>query len=454
VTQLELMPVAAWPGERGWGYDGVALSAPPAAYGGPDGLRRLVDACHGRGLAVLLDVVYNHLGPSGNYLALYGPYFTDRYRTPWGAAVNLDGAGSDEVRRFVCDNARMWLADYHLDGLRIDAVHAMLDRSAIHVLEELAEGTRDLAAHLGRPLALVAESDLNDPRLVRPPAVGGYGLDAQWNEDFHHALHALLTGERTGYYADFGALADLAATLRRGFAYGGRYSGYRRRRHGRPAPDLSGHQLVGCLQNHDQVGNRARGERLGHLVSPGRLRIGAAVVLLGPFLPMLFQGEEWGAATPFLYFTDHDDPELARAVSQGRRREFAAFGWDPEDVPDPQAPETFMRSKLDWSEPAREPHASLLDWHRRLARLRRAYPELTDGRLDRVSVDFDEAGRWLTMSRGRVTLALSLAAEVRRVPLGAGRPRRLLLASSADVAVAGDAIALPPDSVAVLGPPA
>jgi maltooligosyltrehalose trehalohydrolase len=437
VTHLELMPVAACPGTRGWGYDGVDLYAPHQAYGGPDGLRRLIDACHGRGLAALLDVVYNHLGPSGNYLAPFGPYFTDRYRTPWGEAVNLDGAGSDEVRRFICDNARMWLEEYHLDGLRIDAVHAMLDRSAVHVLEELAEATRGLAAHLGRPLVLIAESDLNDPRLVRPPAVGGYGLDAQWNEDFHDARHAALTGERSGYYADFGTLADLAATLRQGFAYGGRYSGYRRRRHGRPATgvSLSGHQLVGCLQNHDQVGNRARGDRLAHLVSPGRQRVGAAL-----------------AATPFLYFTDHHDPDLARAVSLGRRREFAAFGWDPEDVPDPQAPETFLRSKLDWSEPAREPHASLLAWHRRLVRLRRVYPELTDGRLDRVRVDFDEAGRWLAMSRGCITLVLNLASETRQVPLAAGRPRHLLLASSADVTVAADAIDLPSDSVAVLGP--
>jgi maltooligosyltrehalose trehalohydrolase len=452
VTHLELMPVAAFPGARGWGYDGVALFAPHHAYGGPAGLARLVDACHARGLAVLLDVVYNHLGPSGNYLACFGPYFTDRYRTPWGEALNLDSAGSDEVRRFVCDNARMWLADYHLDGLRIDAVHALFDRSATHLLEQLAGEVRELAAHLGRPLALIAESDLNDPRFVRPPAAGGYGLDAQWNEDFHHALHTVLTGERQGYYADFGALADLAAALRDGFAYAGRYSPYRRRRHGRPLDGVSGRQLVGCLQNHDQVGNRARGDRLAQLVSPARLRVGAAVLLLAPFVPMLFQGEEWGATTPFLYFTDHDDPELARAVSRGRREEFAAFGWDPRDVPDPQAPESFRRSVLDWDEPARPAHAALLDWHRRLIALRRAFPELTDGRLDGVDVRCDEAGRWLAMARGRVTLCLNLAAEPRRVPVPSDRPRHVLLASVPDVQVASDAVALPPDSVAVLGP--
>ncbi len=452
VTHLELMPVAAFPGARGWGYDGVDLWAPHEGYGGPEGLRRLVEACHARGLAVLLDVVYNHLGPSGNYLSAFGPYFTDRYRTPWGEAVNLDAAGSDEVRRFICDNACMWLSDYHLDGLRIDAVHALLDRSAVHVLEELAERVRDLAAHLGRPLALIAESDLNDPRLVRPPAAGGYGLDAQWNEDFHHALHAVLTGERSGYYADFGMLADIAASLGRAFAYGGRYSPYRRRRHGRSAPDLTGHQLVGFLQNHDQVGNRAIGERLSHLVTPERLRVGAALVLLGPFVPMLFQGEEWGASSPFLYFTDHDDPDLGRAVSEGRRREFAAFGWDPADVPDPQAPATFARSKLDWTELAREPHGAVLDWHRRLVRLRRAHPELTDGRLDRVRVEWDEATRWLSMSRGRITLALNLAAEPRRVPLPAARPRHVLLTSGAGLAVEADAVTVPPDAVAVLGP--
>ena len=450
VSHVELMPVADFPGARGWGYDGVALWAPRHAYGGPEGLKRLVDACHARGLAVLLDVVYNHLGPAGNYLARFGPYFTDRYRTPWGEAVNLDGAGSDEVRRFVCDNAGMWLADYHLDGLRLDAVHALLDRSATHLLEQLAGETRVLAAALGRPLVLVAESDLNDPRLVQPPARGGYGLDAQWNEDFHHALHAALTGERTGYYADFGCLADLAATLRDGFAYAGRYSVYRRRRHGRVPVGVGGHQLVGCLQNHDQVGNRARGERTAALLGPGRLRIGAALVMTAPFVPLLFQGEEWGATTPFLFFTDHE-PALGRLVSEGRRREFAAFGWPADAVPDPQAPETFLRSRLDWSEPGRPAHAALLEWYRALARLRREQPDLADGRRDRVATAVDEDARWLRVERGAVTVVANLADVERRVPLPAGRPRRVLLAWPAPPPVDADAVTLAPDACAILG---
>ena len=453
VTHVELMPVAEFPGSRGWGYDGVDLYAPHHAYGGPEGLKRLVNACHAHGLAVLLDVVYNHLGPSGNYLAHFGPYFTDRYVTPWGRAVNFDGRDSDEVRRLVSDNALMWLYDYHFDGLRIDAVHAIVDSSALHILEQLAAEARAFEAHLGRHLVLIAESDLNDPRVVRSPAVGGYGLDAQWNEDFHHALHAVLTGERDGYYADFGSLADLATTLREGFVYAGCYSRYRRRRHGRPATSLSGHRFVGCLQNHDQVGNRPRGERSSRLMSPGRLKIGAALVFTAPFVPMLFQGEEWGATTPFQYFTDHDDPALGRAVRDGRRHEFAAFGWDPREVPDPQAPDTFARSKLDWREPERESHAGLLDWHRRLIRLRRALPALSDGRMDRVRAAFDEDARWLALERGPVTAVCNLADRTQRVGLARARPPHVLLASDPQIQVTPEGVALPPDSVAILGPP-
>jgi len=453
VTHVELMPVAELPGARGWGYDGVDLYAPHHAYGGPSGFKRLVDACHARGLAVLLDVVYNHLGPSGNYLSRFGPYFTDRHVTPWGPAVNLDGPESDEVRRFLCDNAQMWLRDYHLDGLRIDAVHAIFDQSATPFLEQLACEVHALQAHLGRHLALVAESDLNDPRLVAPPALGGYGLDAQWNEDFHHALHAVLTGERSGYYADFGSLHDVATALREGFVYAGRYSAYRRRRHGRPVRDLSGHRFVGCLQNHDQVGNRALGERSSRLMSSGRLRVGAALLLTAPFVPMLFQGEEWGATTPFLYFTDHDDPQLARAVRDGRRQECAAFGWNPEQVPDPQAAETFDRSKLDWREPAREPHASLLDWHRRLIRLRRELPVLSDGRMQSVHVAFDEDARWLVLERGAIRVVCNVGSASQRVPCAGSRAHRLLLASDPAVTVTRGAVDLPPDSVAILGGP-
>lgn len=397
VTHVELMPVAGFSGRWGWGYDGVALYAPHQAYGGPPGLRALVDECHRRGLAVLLDVVYNHLGPSGNYLGEFGPYFTDRYGTPWGSAVNFDGADSDEVRAFVVDNARMWRRDYGFDGLRLDAVHAIFDFSATHVLEELSA--------LG---GVIAESDLNDPRLVRDLQRGGYGLAAQWSDDYHHALHAALTGEGTGYYGDFGSLAQLAKALRRGFVYDGGYAPSRRRRHGRPLPpDVPARRLLAYAQTHDQVGNRAQGERLSMLVDDGRVRMAAALTLLSPFTPMLFQGEEWGASTPFQYFTDHDDPELGRAVSEGRRREFAAFGWAPEDVPDPQDPATFERSKLDWAEVGKSPHAELLDWHRELLALRREH-RLHEGGFASVDVRYDEDEGWFVLDRGSVRVECNL----------------------------------------------
>src|SRR5690606_31291439 len=330
VDAVELLPIAQFSGRRGWGYDGVDLFAPHHAYGGPDGLKRLVDACHRHGLGVVLDVVYNHLGPEGNHLPEFGPYFSDRHTTNWGPAINYDGPGSDAVRRFVVDNALMWLRDYHVDGLRLDAVHAIVDDSAHHLLTELASEVDALATRLGRPLFLIAESDLNDPRFVRSRDAGGHGLDAAWADEWHHALHAALSGEREGYYRDFGSLAHLAKALRQAWVYDGVYSPHRRRRHGRPPVGLSGHQFVVCTQNHDQVGNRARGERTSQLLSVERLEIAAALLLTSPFVPLLFQGEEWGARTPFLYFTDHEDPALARAVSEGRRNEFRAFGWDPE----------------------------------------------------------------------------------------------------------------------------
>jgi maltooligosyltrehalose trehalohydrolase len=449
ITHVELMPVNEFPGARGWGYDGVDLYAPHHAYGGPDGLKRLVNACHARGLAVILDVVYNHLGPAGNYLGVYGPYFTDRHHTPWGAAINFDGPDSDEVRRFFIDNAVMWLRDYHVDGLRIDAVHAIVDTSATHILEALAAEVRLLEATLGRHLTLIAESDLNDPRLLWSSERGGYGLDAQWSDDFHHALHTILTGERSGYYADFGSFADLAKALRDVYVYDGRFSPFRRRHHGRPVGDLAGTRFLGYLQNHDQVGNRAQGERSSHLLSLGRLKIGAALVLTAPFVPMLFQGEEWGASTPFQYFTDHDDPALARAVTDGRRREFAAFGWKPEEVPDPQDPATFARSKLDWSERDRPPHADLLDWHRRLIRLRRTTPALRDGKREAVRVTYDEARRSLIVERGPIAVACNLADAPQRLAIGSGRA--LLLASDPAIGHDRDAVLLPPDSVAILG---
>jgi maltooligosyltrehalose trehalohydrolase len=450
ITHIELMPVAEFSGNRGWGYDGADLYAPHHAYGGPDELKRLVGACHGRGLAVILDVVYNHLGPAGNYLGRFAPYFTERYVTPWGQAINFDGPDSDEVRRFVCDNALMWLRDYHFDGLRLDAVHALIDTSAIHLLEQLACEVTELEAQSGRHLVLIAESDLNDPRVVRAQEIGGYGIQAQWSDDFHHALHTVLTGERDGYYADFGSLADLAATLQRVFVYDGRHSAFRRRRHGRPAKGMLAHSFLGYLQNHDQIGNRAKGERSSHLLSVGKLKVAAALVLTAPFIPMLFQGEEWGASSPFLYFTDHEDPELGRLVTEGRRREFAAFSAHSEDVPDPQARESFERSKLVWSERNSNPHAELLDWHRRLISLRREVPALSDGRLDRIHVSFEEQAKWLVMARGAIAVACNLSERRQRAPVSTGNDARILLASEKEVQVAAGKVELPPDSVAVL----
>ncbi len=443
VTAVELLPVVEYPGRWGWGYDGVDLYAPKSADGGPEGLKRLVDACHARGLSVIVDVVYNHLGPAGNYLSEFGPYFTDRYSTPWGEAVNLDGPDSDAVRAFVVDNALMWLRDYHADGLRLDAVHAIVDTSATHILEELAARVDDLEAQLGLPKFLVAESDLNDPRMVAERSAGGYGIDAQWSDDFHHALHALLTGERAGYYGDFGSMAQLAKALRQAFVYDGGYSAHRRRRHGRSPAGLPATRFLGYLQNHDQVGNRADGARTSMLLSDGLLRAAAALVLLGPSVPMLFQGEEWGAATPFLYFTDHEDPKLGRAVSEGRRREFAAFGWSPSEVPDPQAPKTFEQSRLDWDELSQEPHAGLLEWHRRLIGLRRSM-----GHLDApADVAFDEAGRWLVMVRGPLTVACNLGSQPAAVPVPAGD---VVLSSSGPVSVGGGMATLRPESAFAL----
>lgn len=405
ITHVELMPLNEFPGDWGWGYDGADLFAPHHAYGGPAALNGFVDACHAAGLAVIVDVVYNHLGPTGNYLDRFGPYFTDRYSTPWGPAVNLDGAGSDEVRRFFCDNALMWLRDYHVDGLRMDAIHAIFDASATHFLEQLAGEVSALEAHLGRRLTLIAESDLNDPRVVTPRGCGGFGIDAQWNDDFHHALHTVLTGERNGYYADFGTLEQLAKALRQAFVYDGIESRFRGRTHGRRPVGIAGWRLIGFLQNHDQVGNRARGERSSVLMSADRAKIGAALVMCAPFVPMIFQGEEFGARTPFLYFTNHRDERVAAAVSEGRRKEFAEFGWKPEDVPDPQDPDTFHQSKLDWSD---APGSEMLEWHRQLIALRKRRPELTDGRMDRAEVEYSERERWLMLRRGGVICWLNL----------------------------------------------
>ncbi|MER5641616.1 malto-oligosyltrehalose trehalohydrolase [Kitasatospora sp. NPDC002227] len=408
VDFVELMPVCPFPGRHGWGYDGVSLWAVHEPYGGPEGLKRFVDAAHRKGLGVILDVVHNHLGPSGNYLPVYGPYFTDRYHTPWGAAVNLDGPGSDEVRAYLLGSALAWLRDYRIDGLRLDAVHALADSRAVPFLEELSTAVDTLADATGRPLFLIAESDLNDPRTTAPRDAGGLGLTAQWSDDFHHALHALLTGESTGYYRDFAArpFEALARTLTRGFFHDGTWSSFRHRTHGRPFPAAHGHRLLGYLQTHDQIGNRATGDRLSATLSPGRLAIGAALVLTSPFTPMLFMGEEWGATTPWQYFTSHTDPQLAEAVRQGRRREFTDFGWPPEEIPDPQAPSTVLASTLDWSEPALPGHADLLAWYRKLIHLRRAHPALTDPDLTAVRVTHTDTA--LTLHRGPYRILATL----------------------------------------------
>lgn len=447
VDAVELMPVAEFSGRRGWGYDGVDLFAPHHAYGGPEGLKGLVDACHGAGLGVVMDVVYNHLGPAGNYLSEFGPYFTSRHRTNWGDAVNFDGPGSAEVRRFVLDNALMWLRDYQCDGLRLDAVHAIADDSACHILEQLADEVDALSCHLRRRVFLIAESDRNDPIVVRHRDAGGYGIDAVWADEWHHALHAALTGERRGYYEDFGPLSMLAKAARQAWVYDGIWSPYRRRVHGRPPSGMSGHQFVVSVQNHDQVGNRAMGDRLTSLTSPGRLKVAAALMLTGPFTPMLFQGEEWAAASPFLYFTDHEDPDLGAAVSAGRRNEFAAFGWDPAEVPDPQDPDTFYRSRLDWAERTKDEHQEIESWYRKLVSLRRRHPELSDPRLAEIETSYDEADGWLIVRRGRLRLAVNLAPVERTLPVPADSS--LLCASEDSIEVGRGRLSLPSDSAAI-----
>jgi maltooligosyltrehalose trehalohydrolase len=390
LTALELMPAAQFPGERNWGYDGVYPYAAQNSYGGPQGLKRLVNACHQRGLAVVLDVVYNHLGPEGNYLAAYGPYFTQRYLTPWGPALNFDGPESDEVRRFFIGNALFWGYEYHIDALRLDALHAIVDLSPHPFVAELAETVRRARERWNRKFYLMAESDLNDVRLVRSSDLGGYGLDGHWNDDFHHALHTLLTGEQTGYYADFGRLEQLAKAWREGFIYSGEYSPYRRRHHGSSSRELSAERLVVFAQNHDQVGNRLEGERLSQLVSFEALKLAAGVVLLSPFLPLLFMGEEYGEVAPFWYFVSHSDPALIEAVRQGRKEEFGAFEWLGEP-PDPQGEETFSRAKLDHRLRRQGKHKVLLEFHRELLGLREELSILTDlGRWHREVKGYEE----------------------------------------------------------------
>ncbi len=451
VDLVEVLPVASYDGPRGWGYDGVGIYAVHEPYGGPDGFKRFVDACHQRHLGVVLDVVYNHLGPVGNYHGEFGPYFNEHYSTPWGPAVNYSGRGSDDVRRWAIDNALMWLRDYHVDGLRLDAVHAIVDTRAMHLLEEMSRDVAALANHTQRPLFLIAESDLNDPRLVTAREAGGYGLTAQWADDPHHALHALLTGERQGYYCDFGSIATLAKAMESPYHHAGTWSAFRGRTHGRPLDRgrISGSRFVTYLHNHDQVGNRATGDRMSSYVSPGRLRIGAALTLCSPYVPMLFMGEEWGATTPWQFFTSFTDPSVAAKVKSGRQHEFAAHGWADADVPDPQDPQTFERSILDWAEPGKDEHRELLDWHRELIALRKSRPELTDPWLPTVRTSCDEDERWLVVRRGAVAIVVNLADEPRDVPVEAGTVEEILLASG-EIDVRGTHIHMPAETVTIV----
>ncbi|MFC5998218.1 malto-oligosyltrehalose trehalohydrolase [Quadrisphaera sp. GCM10027208] len=451
VEVVELMPVAAFPGRWGWGYDGVALYAVHEPYGGPAALQRFVEACHRRGLAVCLDVVYNHLGPSGNYLSRFGPYFTDRHHTPWGQAVNLDDEGSEHVRRWVVDNALRWFAEFHVDALRLDAVHALVDDSAEHLLAQLSRETADLADRLGRPLGLVAESDLNDPRMIEPVAEGGLGMTAQWDDDVHHAIHALLSGERQGYYCDFGSTDVLAKVLTRAFLHDGTFSTFRGQRWGRTV-DPARHRGTAFLAysaNHDQVGNRATGDRPSAYLSPGLLACAAALVLTSPFTPMVFMGEEWGASTPWQFFTDHAEPELAESIRQGRRREFAEHGWDAESIPDPQDHTTRDASVLRWDELETGPHDRVLRWYRTLIALRREEPALTSGDLRAVSVAHSDDEGWVVVARGDLRVALNVGAEPRTLPLDVSEPE-LLVAWDDDVELGDGGVLLPGESVAVL----
>ncbi|BFU88895.1 MAG: Malto-oligosyltrehalose trehalohydrolase [Nitrospira sp.] len=378
ITAIELMPVAQFPGTRNWGYDGTYLYAPHSSYGGPQGLKALVNACHAAGLAVILDVVYNHLGPEGNYLAAFGPYFTDRYRTPWGDAINYDGADSDEVRHFIVSNALYWVTECHIDALRLDAIHGIYDFSATHILQDLAAGVHDQAARLGRQIFVTAESALNDARVITPLEQGGYGLDAQWNDDFHHALRTVLTKERAGYYQDYDGLKHLATALQDGFVYSGQYSRYHRRRHGNSSTSCAPSRFIVFSQNHDQIGNRAFGDRLSTQVSFEALKVAAAAVLLSPNIPLLFMGEESGETAPFLYFIDHGDSALVEAVRRGRRAEFASFAWEGE-IPDPQDSLTWERSRVNIDGPLDSQRAAMLKWTRELIGLRKTIPSLGAG---------------------------------------------------------------------------
>ena len=447
ITHVELLPISSYEGNFSWGYDGVAAYAPDESYGGPEAVKRFVDACHAKGLGVILDVVYNHFGPAGNYTQQFGPYFTDRHHTPWGAAINFEEGGSDQVRRYFIDNALMWLRDYHFDGLRLDAVHELIDRSAMHFLEQLSREVEDLSASVGRCLFLIGESDLNDPRFVTPREANGFGLDAQWSDDFHHSLYTLLVHEPWGYYKDFGTIEQLATALRQVFLYDGRYSRFRQRHHGRRVNNLSYHRFLGYIQNHDQIGNRAKGDRLYQIVGKEKARLAAAVVFTAPFLPMIFMGEEWAAGTPWQYFADFQDEALRKNVSEGRKRDFEHFGWDKNDVPDPEDPETYQRSKLNWSELEDPEHHAMYQWYRNLIHLRRKTLALNLGDFSRMDVQYSEEGRWIYTDRGNVRTMINFAEQASAFAVEPGS--ELLLSSGSAPVREGNCVMVPAVSVAI-----
>ncbi|WP_197383111.1 malto-oligosyltrehalose trehalohydrolase [Mycolicibacterium mengxianglii] len=417
VDFVELMPVNAFSGTYGWGYDGVLWYAVHEPYGGPDALVRFIDACHGRGLGVLIDAVFNHLGPSGNYLPRFGPYLSAA-SNPWGEGINIADADSDEVRGLILGCALRWMRDFHADGLRLDAVHALVDTTAYHILEEMSAETAALSTQVGRSLSLIAETDRNDPRFITPRADGGLGMTAQWDDDIHHALHTAVSGERQGYYSDFGSMETLAQTLKHGYFHAGTYSSFRHRRHGRPldTSTIPGYRLLAYTCTHDQIGNRATGDRPSAYLDAGQLAVSAALALLTPFTAMLFMGEEWAASTPFQFFSSHPEPELAEATRNGRKAEFASHGWDADDIPDPQDVATFQHSKLDWAELHTGEHAALLRLYRDLITLRKREPDLADFWLNHMDVDYDEDTRWIVLRRGAITIACNLGTETVSVP--------------------------------------
>lgn len=418
VDFVEVMPVNAFGGTHGWGYDGVLWYAVHEPYGGPDALIRFVDACHQRGLGVLIDAVFNHLGPSGNYLPEFGPYLSSG-SNPWGESINIGDAGADQVRRYILDCALRWMRDFHADGLRLDAVHALVDTTAIHILEEMSAETDVLATDLGRPLSLVAESDLNDPRLITPRDQGGLGMTAQWDDDIHHAIHTAVSGERQGYYGDFGTLETLAQTLRHGYFHAGTFSSFRQRRHGRPldTATIPATRLLAYTLTHDQVGNRAIGDRPSQNLTTGQLAVKAALALGSPYTAMLFMGEEWASSSPFQFFSSHPEPDLARATAEGRKKEFADHGWDADEIPDPQDPATFERSKLNWDEIDDGDHGRLRAFYQSLIALRRSEPDLADPWLDHLRIDYDEDARWFVMHRGSIAVVCTLGGTPVDVPV-------------------------------------